>query len=116
MSGQTLGFFIAGLLVLFVFGLAVQMRVLAGVALKRAARDKFPELEDGPARFAVVQAVNGGAGLEPGDEAGDAAVWLRAEYPAAIGHIRIARRASMVSGAALLAVIIAWRVATGGEV
>ena len=39
MSGQTLGFFIAGLLVLFVFGLAVQMRVLAGVALKRAARD-----------------------------------------------------------------------------
>lgn len=116
MGGATLGFFIAGLFVLFLFGLAVQMRVLAGIALKRAARAKFPELDDGPARFAVVQAVNGGEGLEAGDEAGDAAAFLRAEYPAAIGHVRLARRATAVCAALLLAVIVAWRVVTGGDV
>jgi hypothetical protein len=115
MSGATLGFFIAGLLVAFGFALAVQMRVLAGVALKRAARAKFPELEDGPARFAVVQAVNPGSTLEPGDEAGDAAAYLRAEYPAAIRHVRLARRAVAATAVLLLIVIGAWRVVTGGE-
>ena len=116
MSGATLGFFIAGLFVLFGFGLAVQMRVLAGIALKRAARARFPALEDGPARFAVVQAVNGADGLEAGDEAGDAAAWLRDEYPAAIGHVRLARKGAVLFGLLLFAVIVAWRVVTGGEV
>ena len=114
MSGHDLGFFLAGLIVFFGFALAVQMRVLAGIALKRAARAQFETLEDGPARFAVADAVASKRALEPGDPMGDAAVWLAAEYPRAISHIRLARRASVVLGFVLLFVIVSWRF-TGGE-
>ena len=38
MSGQTLGFFIAGVLVAFAFALALQMRLMTGLVLRRAAR------------------------------------------------------------------------------
>ncbi|WP_084420733.1 hypothetical protein [Henriciella litoralis] len=116
MSGTTLIFFIAGVLVFFVFALAVQMRLLAGVALKRAARAKFDTLEDGPARFAVLHAVNGSDTLEPGDEAGDAAKYLTAEYPSALAHIRLARKVSLIMPGVLLVIIVAWRLTTGGEV
>ncbi|WP_300377542.1 hypothetical protein [Henriciella sp.] len=115
MSGHDLGFFIAGLLVFFAFALAVQMRILAGIALKRAVRAKFTELDDGKARFAVANAVSGKRELEEGDAAGDAAQWLSAEYPRAIGHVRLARRATFAMGAVLLAVIACWRLTAGGE-
>ena len=114
MSGQTLGFFIAGVLVAFAFALALQMRLMTGLVLRRAARAKFDELEDGTARFAVVHAV-AGTGLEEGDTVGEAASWLRAEYPSAIRHIRIARRATAVTGVLFLAVLIGWRVTAGAE-
>ena len=113
MSGHDLTFFITGLLVFFGMALAVQMRVLAGIALKRAARAQFPGLEDGPARFAVVSAVNGRV-LDRGDEVGDASAWLAQQYPAAIRHVRLARKAAMVAGVVLFGVLVAWRL-TGGE-
>ncbi len=116
MSQTTLIFFVAGLLAVFVFGLAVQMRMLAGVALKRAAHDKFPDLDDGPARFAVAQAVNGDAALEAGDEAGDAAAYIAATYPGAVRHIRLARKVSVVMPGVLIVIAVAWRLTTGGEV
>ena len=78
------------------------------------ARAQFETLEDGPARFAVADAVASKRALEPGDPMGDAAVWLAAEYPRAISHIRLARRASVVLGFVLLFVIVSWRF-TGGE-
>lgn len=112
MSGHDLIFFIIGLLVFFGLALAVQMRVLAGIALKRAARAQFPGLEDGPARFAVASAVNGRA-LDSGDEVGDATAWLAQQYPAAIRHVRLARKATMVAGAILLGVLAAWRLTAG---
>lgn len=113
MSGSDVGFFIAAIFAFFGVALAVQMRFIAGLALKRAAMAKFPELEDGPARFAVAAAAHGKA-LETGDAAGDAAAWLAAEYPRAISHIRIARKAMMVMGGVLLVILVAWRF-TGGE-
>lgn len=108
MSGRDLGFFIAGLAVFFAFALAVQMRIMTGLVLKRAAKAQFPDLSDGPARFAVVAASND-RDLEPGDEIGDAATWLAAEYPRAFGHLRLARKASILLGALLLGVVAAWR-------
>lgn len=114
MSVRDLAFFVIGLLVFFALALAVQMRLLAGISLKRAARAKFDDLEDGPARFAVVAAVNGQV-LDQGDGVGDASAWLAAEYPRAIRHIRIARKATLVFGALLLGVIVTWRLTGEGE-
>lgn len=116
MSETTLIFFVAGVIALFVFGLAVQMRMLAGVALKRAAQEKIPGLNDGPARFAVAQAVRGDAALEAGDEAGDAAAYLADHYQKALGHIRLARKVSVVMPGVLIVIAVAWRLVTGGEV
>ncbi|MEQ9316187.1 MAG: hypothetical protein RLN72_10055 [Henriciella sp.] len=113
MSGRDLAFFIAGLLVFFVFALAVQMRIMTGIVLKRAAKAKFDRLEEAPARFAVV-AASGGRGAEPEGLVSEAADWLAAEYPAAIGHLRLARKSSVMLGGLFLGVIAAWRL-TGGE-
>ena len=44
MSGATLGFFIAGVLVAFLFALAVQMRVMAGLVLRRAAQGRLSDV------------------------------------------------------------------------
>ena len=115
MSGTTLGFFIAGLLAFFVFALAVQMRMLAGMALKRAAKAKFDGLDERTARFAVVGAVNGQRALEPGDAAG-AAQYLGGEYPTALSHIRLARKVVRVMPVVILVIAAAWRVTTGGVV
>ena len=114
MSGRDLGFFIAGLLVFFAFALAVQMRIMTGIVLKRAAKATFEGLKEGPARFAVVAASRGQA-LEGGDVAGDAAVWLASEYPRAIGHLRLARKASIMLGGLFLGVVAAWRFTGGAD-
>ena len=115
MSATTLGFFIAGLAAFFGLALAVQMRIFAGLALKRAARAQYPELEDGPARFVVVHAVNGSGILDDGDTAAEAVGWIRAEYPAALRHIRLARKATAIMAVLLFAIIVAWRLTTGGS-
>jgi len=108
MSQHDLVFFIVGLVVFFGFALAVQMRILAGIALKRAAKAKYDDLADAPARFAVAAAVNG-QDLEAGDSMADASIWLAQEYPRAIAHIRLARKATMGLGALLLLIVVAWR-------
>ena len=109
MSGTTVIFFIAGTLVFFVFALAVQMRLLAGVALKRAARAKFEGLDERDARLAVAGAVDGLVDDGP-------ASYLAGEYPGAIRHIRLARKGTFVMPGLLLVIIVAWRLTTGGEV
>lgn len=113
MSGHDVTFFIAGLLVAFAFALCVQMRILSGIALKRAAKAKFAGLDEAEARQSVVLAVNGGAGLEAAGETGEAGRHLAAEYPRAISHIRFARKGTAGFAVLLLAVIAAWRF-TGG--
>lgn len=114
MSATTLGFFIAGLLAVFLLALAVQMRLLAGLALKRAAKAEYEELEERTARFAVVQAVNGPDTLEEGDTVSEAANWLAAEYPGATRHIRMARRGTMIMPGIILVIALAWRLTAGG--
>ncbi len=107
MTDHDVKFFVAGVLVFFVFALAVQMRLMAGVALKRAVKAKFEGLDERQAKLAVAGAVNGGA------EAGEAAGYLAETFPGAIRHIRLARKGTIVMAAALVAVIAAWRF-TGG--
>ncbi|WP_370234309.1 MULTISPECIES: hypothetical protein [Henriciella] len=107
MTQHDLIYFVAGLFMVFAFGLCVQMRMLAGVALKRAAKAKFDGLDERQAKLAVAGAVNGGA------EAGEAAGYLAETFPGAIRHIRLARKGTIVMAAALVAVIAAWRF-TGG--
>ncbi|WP_084399508.1 hypothetical protein [Henriciella aquimarina] len=113
MTMHDLVFFIAGLVAFFGFALAVQMRLMAGMSLRRAAREKFPDLEDGPARFAVVAAVNGPDQLEAGDDVGDAAKWLAAEYPRAIDHIKRARKATLIAPALIVVIALMWRLTVG---
>ena len=106
MSDHDVKFFVIGLLVAFVFVLAVQMRLMAGVALKRAAKAKFEDLDERDARLAVAGAVAGLVDDGP-------ASYLSGEFPAAIRHIRLARKGTMVMAALLVVVIAAWRL-TGG--
>ncbi|MGB3625925.1 MAG: hypothetical protein WA989_08850 [Henriciella sp.] len=107
-------FFIAGLVVAFAFALSVQMRILSGIALKRAAKAKFSGLDEAAARQSVVLAVNGGPTLDAAGETGEAGRYLAAEYPRAISHIRFARKGTAVFAVLLLGVIAAWRFTGGG--
>ncbi|MEM5515731.1 hypothetical protein WNY37_02145 [Henriciella sp. AS95] len=102
MNDHDLKFFIAGVMIVFVFALAVQMRLMAGVALKRAAKAKFDGLDETQARLAVAGAVDGEAD-------GEAAGYLAETFPGAIRHIRLARKGTIVMAAALVGVIAAWR-------
>ncbi|GGB72466.1 hypothetical protein [Henriciella pelagia] len=113
MTQHDLLYFVAGLFMVFAFGLCVQMRMLAGVALKRAAKAKFDGLDERSARIGVVQAVNGGTALETAGIEGEVAQHLAGEYPQAISHIRFARKGTMLFAVLLIAVIAAWRF-TGG--
>ena len=107
MSDHDVKFFVIGLLVVFVFALAVQMRLMAGVALKRAAKARFEDLDERDARLAVAGAVAGLVDEGP-------ATYLTQTFPGAIRHIRLARKGSAIAAVALIAVVAAWRL-TGGE-
>ncbi|MCH2458504.1 MAG: hypothetical protein MK186_10690 [Henriciella sp.] len=70
-------------------------------------------MKDGTAGFAVVHAEAGPDKLDAGDAVGEAATWLRTEYPAAIGHIKIARLATAVTAVLFLAELVTWRFTAG---
>lgn len=77
----------------FAFALAVQMRVMIGVVLRKALVARNPSLDAGKANAAIGWAANGTELPAESD------TWLReevahlnAEYPRPISHLRIARR------------------------
>ena len=108
MSGHDVIFFIAGLLVAFVFALCVQMRLLAGIALKRAAKAKFDGLDERDARLAVAGAVGGLVDDGP-------ASYLGETFPMAIRQIRLARKGTAICAVLLIGVIAAWRFTGGAD-
>ena len=91
----------------FAFALAVQMRVMIGIVLRKALVARTPDLDVGQANAAISWAA-GAADLPE-----DAESWLapqvehlRTEYPRPLGHLRIARRWCVV-GAALVILLVA---------
>ena len=95
-------------LAVFAFALALQMRVMIGIVLRKALMAREKELDAGRANAAISWAANP-AGLPP-----DARQWLRdqvailhSEYQKPLSHLRIARRWCIIAPAiALLLVAI----------
>jgi len=99
----------------FAFALAVQMRMMTALVLRRALqawRDEFHDREK--ANAAVVLAAGPGdltADLEPVTK--DGASHLRSVYPNPLAHLRTARRYSVITPVLLLGLVIAGRTILG---
>jgi hypothetical protein len=94
-------------LVLFAFILAVQMRMVISVALRRALAAQSGGLPGDTAyRLAVVEA----AGPSPASEA---ALHLARTYPKPLSQLRLARRTCLLAPLVVLLVLVAGRFAFG---
>jgi hypothetical protein len=92
---------------LFVLVLALQMRMIVSVALRRALAAKFGGLPTDTAwRVAVVEA----AAPFPASEA---ALHLAHTYPAPLSHLRLARRTCLIAPLFILLVLAAGRLVLG---
>lgn len=103
------------IIVAFAAALAVQMRMMIGVVLRRALRAWRPELED-PQK--ANQAVLGAAGDNPlPDDAepwlADTVAHLRTTYPNPLSHLRTARRYSVLAPIVLFGVLAYGRIGLG---
>lgn len=99
----------------FAFVLAVQMRVMVALVLRRALRDWRPDFEDrNLANGAVMLAASRGdlVDIDP-SSLRIAAEHLRSTYPLPLGHLRKARRYSVILPVILLALIAMGRLALG---
>lgn len=99
----------------FAFALAVQMRVMIALVLRRALKAWNPDLED---RVKANSAVVWAASVKPlPDEAKpwlhDAVQHVQATYPRPLDHLRIARRFSLVTPMLLLVLVILGRTVLG---
>lgn len=91
----------------FAFALAVQMRVLVGVVLRRALAAEFGGESASPAyRKAVVEAV----GSAPQSKE---AQHLYETYPRPLSHMRLARRVSVLAPPVIALILLAGRFALG---
>lgn len=90
----------------FAFALALQMRAMIGVVLRRALAAKFGDGDDRERRLAVVQAA---AGTDAGAEASH----LITTYPRPLAHLRTARRWTLIAPAVLLILLAAGRLKLG---
>ncbi|MEO1659590.1 MAG: hypothetical protein AAFR51_01275 [Pseudomonadota bacterium] len=106
----------------FAFALAVQMRMMIALVLRRALKAWRPVFEDrGLANQAVILAARDEASNEASDEQdadvnGDvhaAAQHLRATYPNPLNHLRTARRYSVVTPVLVLALFAFGRFGLG---
>ncbi len=100
----------------FAFALAVQMRMMIALVLRRALKAWRSDFEDRvKANQAVILAAGpasaASADLEPALQ--DAQQHLRDTYPNPLAHLRTARRYSLVTPALLLALVIAGRTVLG---
>ncbi|MEM7330052.1 MAG: hypothetical protein AAF437_15020 [Pseudomonadota bacterium] len=99
----------------FAFALAVQMRVMVALVLRRALKAWQPELEDRlKANSVVIAAANRGP-LAADSEAwlSDAVTYLRDHYPLPLGHLRMARRYSVILPVILILLIALGRFGLG---
>lgn len=99
----------------FAFALAVQMRVITALVLRRALRAWNTELED---RVKANTAVVWAAGAKPLPD--DAKPWLQSAqahlqetYPNPLAHLRTARRYSVILPVLLVGVLALGRFALG---
>ena len=99
----------------FAFVLAVQMRVMVALVLRRALKAWRPALED---RVKANQAVILAAAATPvpdgtDTDIADAAAHLRNVYPMPLGHLRTARRYSTILPILLLGLLGLGRLVLG---
>lgn len=90
----------------FAFALAVQMRVMIGIVLRRALQARFPDGEDAGYRSAVAAAAN----RAPGDPLAN---HLTESYPRPLDHLRMARRWSRIAPVLLLGLLLIGRYKLG---
>ncbi len=92
---------------LFAFVLAVQMRMIISVALRRALAARFGGLPTDTAyRLAVVDAATP-------TPASEAALHLAQTYPNPLSHLRLARRTCLIAPLFILLVLAAGRLVLG---
>lgn len=89
----------------FLAALAVQLRVLAGIVLARAALARDPRLSPAEARAAVPPAASGRVPEAAPAPLADAVRHLIDVYPNPLQHIRTARTATWACPLGMLAVI-----------
>lgn len=91
----------------FAFALAIQMRFMVALVLRKALAAKFGGFQNDTAyKQAVVDAVNGAAQTKP-------ALHLKETYPNPISHMRLARRYSVLAPVALACILLAGRFILG---
>ncbi len=96
----------------FAFALAVQMRVMVALVLRRALLAKFPELDRERANQAVMRAAGHDYdGAE--DWLSQAAGHLTQDYPRPLSHLRKARKYSVILPLVLITIAAAGRFVLG---
>jgi hypothetical protein len=94
-------------LAVFAFLLAIQMRMIISIALRRALAAHFGGLPtDTPYRLAVVEATAPSPASEP-------ARHLATTYPTPLSHLRLARRACFIVPLLILPILAAGRFSLG---
>ncbi|GAB5454581.1 MAG: hypothetical protein Hens2KO_08100 [Henriciella sp.] len=99
----------------FAFALAVQMRMMIALVLRRALKAWRPKFEDRVKANAAVVSAAGEKPVSDDMHAGltEAVEHLRTTYPNPLSHLRTARRYSVVTPVLLFAVLVVGRVVLG---
>ena len=98
----------------FAFALAVQMRMMIALVLRRALKAWRPVFEDRElANQAVILAAGVEASVQEDGDIADAAKHLRETYPNPLNHLRTARRYSVVTPVLLIGLLAIGRFALG---
>lgn len=92
----------------FAFALAVQMRVITALVLRRALKDWRDEFADRVKANAVVMAAASQAPAE-----NDAVAYMQETYPSPLAHLRKARRYSVILPVLLIGVLALGRLVWG---
>lgn len=102
-----IAFWAATILLTFAVLLAIQMRMITSMALKRAAAAHLNEPADSKLAYAaVIDAAGGGREI-------DGAAYLLDNHPGAIDHLRLARKSMAYLLPALLGVLIVGKLFLG---
>nr|WP_070961357.1 hypothetical protein [Hyphomonas sp. Mor2] len=92
----------------FAFALAVQMRVITALVLRRALKDWREEFADRMKANAIVVAAASQAAPE-----NDAVAYMQETYPSPLAHLRTARRYSVILPVLLIGVLALGRLVWG---